>query len=280
MPRRRRSSTRSRAGDVAAAQHAYEEAARHYRSALDVLETEGVGDAGRACELLLGLGEVLSARGRGARVEAGAAARRGARRAGRLARPARARRARATAGRLVWARAEHRSRVGAAARARTGGDRRQRRRRARAAAGTAGSAACRDDPVRDASRGARRRGGEARRARSATRGTLARRARGAVGARSEGPDTADGGAWHVPIELLALAAPDRGPGAGVCGARATALHGRWMGADRAALDVELGRHDSTAGGGAAPARAACGPSGRARTMLALMEGRLRGRRGS
>ncbi len=52
-----------RAGDRAASQHGYEEAARHYTSALRVLETTGSGDDQRACELLLSLGDVLSRAG-------------------------------------------------------------------------------------------------------------------------------------------------------------------------------------------------------------------------
>ena len=42
-----------RAGDRAASQLAHEEAVRHYKAALDVLDATGSGDADRACELLL-----------------------------------------------------------------------------------------------------------------------------------------------------------------------------------------------------------------------------------
>jgi tetratricopeptide (TPR) repeat protein len=52
-----------RSGHRAASQHAYEEAARHYTSALEALETTGSGDAARTCELLLRLGEALSRAG-------------------------------------------------------------------------------------------------------------------------------------------------------------------------------------------------------------------------
>jgi eukaryotic-like serine/threonine-protein kinase len=52
-----------RAGDRAASQHAYEEAARHYSSALNALETTASHDAARTCELLLSLGETLSRAG-------------------------------------------------------------------------------------------------------------------------------------------------------------------------------------------------------------------------
>ena len=54
-----------RAGDRAAAQYGYEEAARSYASALDMLETARSSDADRRCELLLALGEVLSRAGSG-----------------------------------------------------------------------------------------------------------------------------------------------------------------------------------------------------------------------
>jgi DNA-binding SARP family transcriptional activator len=53
------------AGDRAASQHGYEEAARHYASALRVLDTTGSGNADRVCELLLSLGEVQSRAGSG-----------------------------------------------------------------------------------------------------------------------------------------------------------------------------------------------------------------------
>jgi tetratricopeptide (TPR) repeat protein len=54
------------AGDHAASQHGHEEAARHYTSALEVLETTGSDDKRRTCELLLALGDVLSRAGRAA----------------------------------------------------------------------------------------------------------------------------------------------------------------------------------------------------------------------
>jgi DNA-binding SARP family transcriptional activator len=53
----------TRAGDDAAAQHAYEEAVRHYESALRLLETTAPDDAERTCDLLLALGDVLSRAG-------------------------------------------------------------------------------------------------------------------------------------------------------------------------------------------------------------------------
>jgi DNA-binding SARP family transcriptional activator/tetratricopeptide (TPR) repeat protein len=54
-----------RAGDRAAAQLGYEEAARHYTSALRLLETAGAADAEASCEVLLPLGDVLSRVGNG-----------------------------------------------------------------------------------------------------------------------------------------------------------------------------------------------------------------------
>ncbi len=49
-----------RAGDRAARQYAYEEAARHYADALDVMEATGSADADARCELLLSHGAALS----------------------------------------------------------------------------------------------------------------------------------------------------------------------------------------------------------------------------
>ncbi|UGS34019.1 AfsR/SARP family transcriptional regulator [Capillimicrobium parvum] len=51
------------AGRRAASQLAYEEAARHYRNALEVLDTHGPQDRRLACDLLLALGEALSRAG-------------------------------------------------------------------------------------------------------------------------------------------------------------------------------------------------------------------------
>src|SRR6476469_2486980 len=53
----------ARAGDDAAAQHGHEEAARHYESALHLLEATAPDDAERTCDLLLALGDVLSRAG-------------------------------------------------------------------------------------------------------------------------------------------------------------------------------------------------------------------------
>jgi DNA-binding SARP family transcriptional activator/tetratricopeptide (TPR) repeat protein len=52
-----------RAGQIAAARYAYEEAARHYADALGLLEQQGGADPERVCDLLLCLGEALSRAG-------------------------------------------------------------------------------------------------------------------------------------------------------------------------------------------------------------------------
>ena len=93
-----------RAGDRAASQLAHEEAVRHYRNALDVLDATGSGDADRACALLLSLGEALSRAGRSS--EAKEVLRRAATLAERTGRTDRL--ARATVeygGRLAWSHA-------------------------------------------------------------------------------------------------------------------------------------------------------------------------------
>ena len=93
-----------RAGDRAASQYGYEEAAQSYASALQLLETAPSGDAERTCELLLALGEVLSRAGNGA--EARQALRKAADLAQRADRPDQlARAAIEYGGRFGWARA-------------------------------------------------------------------------------------------------------------------------------------------------------------------------------
>jgi tetratricopeptide (TPR) repeat protein len=54
----------TRAGADAAAQHAHEEAARNYASALDVLRSSGDEDPERTCDLLLAMGDELSRAGK------------------------------------------------------------------------------------------------------------------------------------------------------------------------------------------------------------------------
>jgi DNA-binding SARP family transcriptional activator len=92
-----------RAGDRAASQLAHEEAVRQYKTALDVLDATGSGDADTTCELLLSLGEALSRAGRGD--EAREVLRRTAALAERTGRTDRlARAAIAYGGRLAWVR--------------------------------------------------------------------------------------------------------------------------------------------------------------------------------
>jgi tetratricopeptide (TPR) repeat protein len=93
-----------RAGERAAAQLGYEEAARHYASALRVLETTAPGESEAACALLVALGEALS-RG-GSQSEAKGALRRAADLADRAGRPdLLARAALGYGSRFAWARA-------------------------------------------------------------------------------------------------------------------------------------------------------------------------------
>jgi DNA-binding SARP family transcriptional activator len=93
-----------RAGDRAASQYAYEEAAQSYASALEMLETARSGDADRTCELLLSLGEALSRAGSGG--EARRVLRRAAELAAEVDRPDQlARAAIEYGGRFGWARA-------------------------------------------------------------------------------------------------------------------------------------------------------------------------------
>jgi DNA-binding SARP family transcriptional activator len=94
----------TRAGHRAASLLAYEEAARHYKSALEVLEASGSGDYALTCELLLSLGEVLSRAGE--EDESKAALRRAAALAEQEGRPDQfARAALSYGGRFSWARA-------------------------------------------------------------------------------------------------------------------------------------------------------------------------------
>jgi DNA-binding SARP family transcriptional activator len=60
----------TRAGDDAAAQHAHEEAARHYARALEVVERTGFADAERTCDLLLAIGDELSRAGKAEKAKA------------------------------------------------------------------------------------------------------------------------------------------------------------------------------------------------------------------
>ncbi|HXZ56022.1 MAG TPA: BTAD domain-containing putative transcriptional regulator, partial [Gaiellaceae bacterium] len=93
-----------RAGDQAASQLAHEEAVRHYKAALDVLDATGSGDADTTCALLLSLGEALNRAG--SSPEAKEVLRRAATLAERTGRTDRlARAAVEYGGRLAWSRA-------------------------------------------------------------------------------------------------------------------------------------------------------------------------------
>jgi DNA-binding SARP family transcriptional activator len=92
------------AGERAASQLAYEEAARHYTSALQLLESTATTDEEAICELLLSLGDVLSRAGDDARAKN--AFRRAAEMAERRGRAdLLARAALGEGGRMAWARA-------------------------------------------------------------------------------------------------------------------------------------------------------------------------------
>lgn len=92
------------AGDRAASQHGYEEAARHFASALRVFDAAGSGEPDRAGELLLSFAEVQSRAGNGQ--EAKRALQRAATLAGQAGRSDQlARAALAYGGRFAWARA-------------------------------------------------------------------------------------------------------------------------------------------------------------------------------
>jgi DNA-binding SARP family transcriptional activator/tetratricopeptide (TPR) repeat protein len=93
-----------RAGDLAASQLGYEEAARHYANAVRLLDEMKVGEERRKCDLLLALGDVLSRAG--SEIEAKLALERAAGIAERAGWPDRlARAALGYGGRFIWARA-------------------------------------------------------------------------------------------------------------------------------------------------------------------------------
>jgi DNA-binding SARP family transcriptional activator len=257
-----------RAGDRAASQYGYEEAARHYSSALRVLETTGSGDANRTCELLLSLGDVQSRAGSGQ--EANQALQRAAtlaQRAGRSDQLARA--ALAYGGRFAWARAstdpglvplleralvavgeqDSPARVGLLARL---------------------AAASRDDPVRD------------RRVRLAEEAvdiatrcddprTLAFALEGHYIA-AEGPELLSDGQGIALGEKLISLGEQLGDKERVFAGHDHRLHGFWMLGDRAAVEVELEALSTLSDELRQPAQR--WHLGTGRTMLALMEGHL------
>jgi tetratricopeptide (TPR) repeat protein len=255
-----------RAGDRAASQLAHEEAVRHYKSALDVLDATGSGDADTACELLLALGEALSRAGRGQ--EARQILRRAAALAEQIGRTDRiARAAIEYGGRFAWARAS------------TDPFLVPLLERALAATGEADSAervkllarlatAIRDD----ASRTRRVRVAEeavqiARRLEDPE--TLAFALEGHWTA-IEGPDTAGGGI--VPGAMLVHLGEQTGDKERAFIGHQYRLNGFWTLADRIGVDVELDAIASLADELGQPAQRWV--LGTDQTMLALMEGRL------
>ncbi len=255
-----------RAGDRAASQLAHEEAVRHYKAALDVLDATGSGDADRACELLLSLGEALSRAGRGQ--EAREVLRRAAALAERTGKTDRlARAAFEYGGRFAWSRAS------------TDPFLVPLLERALAAIGAADSAdrvkllarlatAIRDEPSR------------ARRVRIAEEAvqiarrlddpeTLAFALEGHWTA-VEGPDTAGGGI--EPGAMLVKLGERTGDKERALIGHQYQLNGFWTLADRVGIDVELDAIASLADELGQPAQRWV--LGTDQTMLALMEGRL------
>ena len=255
-----------RAGDRAASQLAHEEAVRHYKAALDVLDATGSGDADRACKLLLSLGEALSRAGRGS--EAKEVLRRAATLAERTGKTDRlARAAVEYGGRFAWSRAS------------TDPFLVPLLERALAAIGAADSAervkllarlatATRDDPSRT------------RRVRIAEEAvqiarrlddpeTLAFALEGHWTA-VEGPDTAGGGI--EPGAMLVRLGEQTGDKERAFAGHYYRLNSFWTLGDRIGVDVELDAIASLADELGQPAQR--WHLGTDQTMLALMEGRL------
>ncbi|HVE67346.1 MAG TPA: BTAD domain-containing putative transcriptional regulator [Solirubrobacteraceae bacterium] len=253
------------AGDQAAGQHGYEEAARHYSSALRLVETTG-SDDDRTRELLLSLGEVLSRAGRDE--EAKTTLRRAAtlaERAGRSDQLARA--ALQYGGRFAWARAStDAALVPMLERALQALGDEDRAARARLLARLA--AALRDEPLRD------RRVLLAEEALEIAEGlgdplALAAAIEGHWVA-VEGPEQT-GESIAVGGRLIALA-EQTGDKERVFAGHDHRLHGFWMVADRAGVDVELDALAALADElRQTPQRWHVGTG---RAMLALMEGRF------
>jgi DNA-binding SARP family transcriptional activator len=257
-----------RAGKRAASQHAYEQAARHYTSALRALETAESGDPDRTCELLLSLGEVLSRAGSEQEAkQALSRAAAGAEQAGRSDQLARA--ALSYGGRFAWARASTDPALvplleNALAAVGEGDSATRVRLLARLAA------AARDEPLRDR----RVRLGEealeiARR--SGDPATLAFALEGAWIA-SEGPETlSQGGAIAAGDRLISLG-EQIGDKERVFAGHDHRLHNFWILADPAGVELELDAVGTLADELRQPAQH--WHVGTGRTLLALMEGRF------
>jgi DNA-binding SARP family transcriptional activator/tetratricopeptide (TPR) repeat protein len=254
------------AGDRAASQLAYEEAARHYRSALQVLETVGPGDERTTCELLLSLGDVLHRSGNAS--EAKDALRRAADIAERESWADQlARAALGFSGRFAWARASTDAALvplleRALAAVGEGDSYARVRLLARLAA------AKRDDPVREHRVGIAKEGVDIAE-RSGDPATLVYALEGYWVA-VEGPDTADE-LLSVGERLIPLAG-EIGDKEIVFAARDHRLNTLWSLADRAAIDVELDTLGALAADMRQPAQQ--WSVGTDLTMLALMEGRF------
>jgi DNA-binding SARP family transcriptional activator/tetratricopeptide (TPR) repeat protein len=257
-----------RAGDRAAAQYGYEEAAQHYAGALDMLEAARAGDPDRMCELLLALGEVQSRAGNGA--EAREALRRAATLAEQTDRPDRlARAALSYAGRLGWERASidpHYVPLLERALAAVGTDDSSDRVRLLARL----AAARRDDPLRDRRLAA----GEQAVAMARRIGDPAILAVAVEGnwVGMEGPDELAEGAGIAASEQMIALGEQIGDKERVFAGHDHRFHFFWMLCDRSAVDFEL---DALA----ALADELRQPShhwhvGTGRTMLALLEGRF------
>jgi DNA-binding SARP family transcriptional activator len=254
------------AGDQAASQLGYEEAARHYASALHMLEMRGARDEQRTCDLLLSLADVLSRAGRSAQ------AKEQFRRAAAIAEQEHwtdklARAALGYCGRFAWSRAGSDpalvpllERALAAVGEQDSGARVQLLARL--------AAAIRDDPLRDRRVALAQEAVEIAR-RSGDPMTLAYALEGYWVA-VEGPDAAGEGI-AVGEQLVALA-DQIGDEERAFTGRDFRLNAFWKLVDRTGVDVELDSLSRLADRLRQPAQRWY--VGTARTMLALMEGRF------
>jgi DNA-binding SARP family transcriptional activator len=255
-----------RAGDQSASQLAYEEAARHYVLALELLERTGAADGEDACELLISLGEARSRAGD----ESGAkeAFRRAAELAERTGRSDQlARAAIGYGGRFVWARAgSDAALVPLLERALAAISEDDSPERVRLLARLA--PAIRDEPLRERRLRLAHEALEMARRIGDPR-TLAYALDGYWPA-TEGPDNPDERATG-PLELTALGA-EIGDNERTYVGHDYRLHGLWTLCDRAGVDIELDALAELAGELRQPAQLWHLRSLDA--MLALMEGRL------
>jgi len=257
-----------RAGDRAAAQSGYEEAAEHYRGALALREDARSDDPEETCELLLALGDALSRAGEGP--EARKALRRAADLAEAADRPDQlARAALSYGGRFGWERASiDGAYVPVLERALAAVGTEDSRERAALLARLA--AARRDDALRD------------RRIAAADEAVAIARRLGdreilAVALEGrwiaiEGPDELARGAGIPASEQLIALGQEIGDRERVFAAHDHRLHFFWMLGDRSAVDLELNTLDALADELRQPAQR--WHVGTGRTMLALMEGRF------